>query len=1406
MVRLSGHLPFVLQKRHGSWSILVVTAGLIVSLGVPASAQIIPDDTLGRESSHITPARLRGQRGDRLEGGAIRGEALFHSFLEFNVAENRAAYFANPAGVEAIFSRVTGTNPSEILGRLGVLGRADLYLLNPNGIMFGPNASLDIRGSFVATTADAFEFADGSSFSATDPEMPPLLTVNVKPGLQYGAPVGANDSNAAASGHSPLPNNARILTSQGNLAVGETLTLAADVLDLTGQLQAGRNLNLRARDTVQIRDTASDPFWAEAGRNLRVRGRRAIDIFALSHPQSGLMAGHNLLLRSRAPVAGDAYFTAGRDFRIERPNGRLGRLTSPNDPVIRSQGDVSFQTYRGASLHIFAGGSVTIPGTITITGPDALSNSVQQSVTLSDGTTVVEIDGSLDPTLDIRAGTEAVGTPGTTGVGIPADVEANSAATSADITLGSISNPGGTVFLTNQYEPDNSLVGGDIRVEGAIDTSDSSTAAIATGGDVVIDARGSIEILGDITTAAETGEVEFFDDEREVIASIAALEDDAQAIAGHITLFSGRNIVTENLNTSALAAAVSESAISPEIGEEAGDAAAVARGGDVTLVATLDASGPVSSSVGNIETGDIGTSSIAVANADADASSFDGISNAGFAIAGNATAQSTGGRISLSTDVVAGAIASESDIAAIATGNLDTGAFASADASAQANVSFAPNLAYAQNVAIAGEATGGTIVGVVGQAGDITLSTQVMTGAITARSDVGAIATGDLNSDAQVLADARSSAQAYSLSSEYSALASNNGGSAGEAIGEIVEDVQGIGGSIDISTQVTSEAIAAAATLGTLDIGAIDASASVLALTRAEADAFARADDPLSDADNTAINSGTAGTATAGIVRDIVGTSGLIEFSTEVVTGAVDVASDLGSIQTTAVDASAYTRADAIAEARAYAYVEPAGTGENSGNGGSATGGTVDNLTSTGGSIAFETQVDIDGDVTANAAIGSIQTETLNSFVDARGLVSGDARTFVRSREAEVSATNSGDGGIATGGAVNDVTSMAGAIALSTEITVGEVETASDIGTLQASDINSAVDDFLFASAEASPAAYTSSFPDVVNSGSGGIATGGTIDTFSGEAGTISISTSVLAGAIADGSSVGTLQTGTLDSSTFNTTLLADASTSEIDGLGENEPIAEESTINGEFTSSDGVIVSDVTVGASDASELAEAIDLDAGVFARASAASASPEEVAIAGTISNITTGGGDISLIILLEEDPSPVPPIAPIPPVVPGVPSPDIPEPPAEPFSEPPVSREDPPSLEAICNASDNDTMGCNALLIEPAVRSFCAVFREEQSAFVVSGRGSLPSSPTDILNNRPFLPSWVSRDLSAESVTSTASPMPTDSVDESRPIVEAQGWLVGQEGMIHLVAASATVEQQSTAPSSTVSCVL
>lgn len=145
-----------------------------------ASAQIIPDTSLGNEASIVTPS----QNGSKILGGATRGENLYHSFESFNVGEGLEAYFDGPQDISHIFSRVTGSSASEIFGTLGVEGTADLFFLNENGILFGADSAIDLNGSLVLSTAQTIEFPDGrfssnlNLDSVLSEDMPQILVVN----------------------------------------------------------------------------------------------------------------------------------------------------------------------------------------------------------------------------------------------------------------------------------------------------------------------------------------------------------------------------------------------------------------------------------------------------------------------------------------------------------------------------------------------------------------------------------------------------------------------------------------------------------------------------------------------------------------------------------------------------------------------------------------------------------------------------------------------------------------------------------------------------------------------------------------------------------------------------------------------------------------------------------------------------------------------------------------------------------------------------------------------------------------------------------------------------------------------------------------------------------------------------
>jgi len=143
-----------------------------LTLLTPIRAEVVLDGTLGRSGALPGPDYLIGA-----DLGQQRGGNLFHSFQYFNLDRYDSATFSGPNSVQNLISRVTGGKSSRIFGTLrSTIPDADFYFLNPHGILFGEGASLDVQGSFHASTADTLRFSDGKEFNARYPN-DSLLTV-----------------------------------------------------------------------------------------------------------------------------------------------------------------------------------------------------------------------------------------------------------------------------------------------------------------------------------------------------------------------------------------------------------------------------------------------------------------------------------------------------------------------------------------------------------------------------------------------------------------------------------------------------------------------------------------------------------------------------------------------------------------------------------------------------------------------------------------------------------------------------------------------------------------------------------------------------------------------------------------------------------------------------------------------------------------------------------------------------------------------------------------------------------------------------------------------------------------------------------------------------------------------------
>ena len=216
-----------------------VMNGLLVSLVLPdhAFSQIIPDSTLPTASSVNQVLNTIN-----ITGGTTANTNLFHSFNEFNIPVNTTAHFRNSALINNIFTRVTGSGISNIDGILKADFSANVFLINPNGIVFGQDARLEIGGSFLATTANFVKFSDSSEFHAksSNQTTSPLLLVSAPVGLQFN---GTTNGAIAAQGNGSglefrpfeifSPKNPSLNVGGGGIG-GRTLALVGGDLTLQG--------------------------------------------------------------------------------------------------------------------------------------------------------------------------------------------------------------------------------------------------------------------------------------------------------------------------------------------------------------------------------------------------------------------------------------------------------------------------------------------------------------------------------------------------------------------------------------------------------------------------------------------------------------------------------------------------------------------------------------------------------------------------------------------------------------------------------------------------------------------------------------------------------------------------------------------------------------------------------------------------------------------------------------------------------------------------------------------------------------------------------------------------------------------------------------------------------------------
>jgi filamentous hemagglutinin family protein len=209
--------------------------GLLIFLAISSptyvSAQIVRDDTIPSPST-VAPEGAK----QIITDGTLSGSTLFHSFRQFSIRENETAQFRHDPTVKNLLVRVTGNLASSIDGKLETAltgnpsnrGGANLFLLNPNGITFGKNASLNLGGAFIASTADSIYLNNGREFSARNPTAP-LLTIAVPTGLQFGSNPGAIATLSAS--------NLQVPSGKTLALVGGSLTMSGGLASVNGKIE-----------------------------------------------------------------------------------------------------------------------------------------------------------------------------------------------------------------------------------------------------------------------------------------------------------------------------------------------------------------------------------------------------------------------------------------------------------------------------------------------------------------------------------------------------------------------------------------------------------------------------------------------------------------------------------------------------------------------------------------------------------------------------------------------------------------------------------------------------------------------------------------------------------------------------------------------------------------------------------------------------------------------------------------------------------------------------------------------------------------------------------------------------------------------------------------------------------------
>ncbi|MBD2100844.1 filamentous hemagglutinin N-terminal domain-containing protein [Leptolyngbya sp. FACHB-261] len=479
-------------------SFLALTSG-IVGVANSALAQVTADPSIG------TSVRVNGTTY-RITGGTTVGNRnLFHSFSRFDVPAGSIAYFQNASNIANILARVTGRTPSNIQGRIQSQGTANLFLINPAGIVFGAGAQLNIGGSFVATTANALGFPGGGEFSLTSPvdAASPLLSINpsaflfsqipAQPIRSVGATLSVSEGRSLLllGGDIRLDNSILVAGSSegGRIELGGVAGAGTVGLSATGNdLRLSFPDNLTRADVSLVNQSVLDVVAANGGsiavdaRNLNVSGG------------SRLVAGINTGQGSVNSQAGDIEIKVTDVLTVAGSGSEVGNFVYPN--ATGNSGDikiaanaVSVTDRARLSASTFGQGSA---GSVVI--------NAQGAVSFNNGNASSSVEaGAKGEGADIRITADSVAV--TDGAFLSAITRGTGRAGSVEIAAqGAATFNNGRAF--SNVEAGGVGVGGDIRITaGSVAVTDGAqlnavTRGTGRAGNVQIDAEGPVSFSG----------------------------------------------------------------------------------------------------------------------------------------------------------------------------------------------------------------------------------------------------------------------------------------------------------------------------------------------------------------------------------------------------------------------------------------------------------------------------------------------------------------------------------------------------------------------------------------------------------------------------------------------------------------------------------------------------------------------------------------------------------------------------------------------------------------------------------------------------------------------------------------------------------------------------------------------